>query len=273
MSRVKIATRLCGVLAALLLSGCRILEAPTTPAPIIVTATPFPVTPTATDTPSGPTRTPTPVLGPIANITTSPRPLPTATKTPLPTSPPTLTPSFTPTFTESPARVPTVNVGACGVQPQGGFATIYNRDAALRQALGCAIGPAVPVGSAVQDFESGRMVWAAQLADVPQRAIYAVYNSGQYGRYNDTWTEGVDPINHPGSEGAPPGRQAPIRGFGKVWIANGPVRSGLGWAIGPETGTGGQMQRFERGEMFFVASLNQTFIFANGTWRLDPTPF
>jgi hypothetical protein len=33
------------------------------------------------------------------------------------------------------------------------------------------------------------------------------------------------------------------------------------------------IQRFERGEMVFVANLGKTFIFANGTWQVSQTGF
>jgi hypothetical protein len=59
-----------------------------------------------------------------------------------------------------------------------------------------------------------------------------------------------------------------------VWRSNPPVRGGLGWALGAEAGTSAQIQRFERGEMVFVAAVGQTFIFVGGAnWRTDPTPF
>jgi serine/threonine-protein kinase len=116
------------------------------------------------------------------------------------------------------------------------------------------------------------MVWASQYADQPIEVIYALYNNGTYQRYVDDWVEGIDPMA--GAENPPAGKLAPIRGFGKVWRINPPVQQGLGWATTNENGTSGQIQRFERGEMIFVAALNQTFIFIGGTtWRLDGTPF
>jgi hypothetical protein len=248
----------------LMLVGCSAPQPPTTPIVLFVTATSQPPTPDFS---------PTPVIAPLLNLTLTPRPTATATPVPLPTLAPTLTPSFTATYTDTPE--PTFAVRACTIAPQGGFAALYNRDPALQQALGCAQSIAVPVNSAVQEFENGRMVWISALADVPSGTIYAIFNTGQYARYADTWLEGVDPVQPSLGEGAPSGRIAPIRGFGKVWALNAAARNGLGWALAPESGTGAQVQRFERGELVFVAALNQTYVFlAQGSrWRLENAPF
>lgn len=261
------------IVALIGLAGCRILEAPPpTATPLIVTATP-----PYTDTPSA---TPTSVIAPLARTPTMPS-FPTNTATPRPTTAPTLTPSFTPTFTESPAPTndpanPQISLTCVGA-PQGGFATVYGRDPALQAALGCAVSGAVAANGALQEFESGKMLWVSSLADIPGGVIYALVNGGAYQRFNDTWVEGADPALAPGGEGAPDGRIAPVRGFGKVWGLNPAVRGGLGWALAAEGGTGVQIQRFERGELIFIASLNQTCIVFTGptgaVWRLDPTGF
>ncbi|MBO9308593.1 MAG: hypothetical protein J7551_02285 [Chloroflexi bacterium] len=247
--------------ALLMLVGCA-PQPPAAPIVLIVTATPRPPTPNLS---------PTPVIAPLINLTLTPRPTATPTRSPALT--PTLTPSFTVTYTDTPD--PLSAVSTCAIAPQGGFATLYNRDPELRQALGCALSLATPVNGAVQDFENGRMVWISALADVPSGTIYAIFNTGQYARYVDTWLEGVDPVQPSLSESAPSGRIAPIRGFGKVWALNAAARNGLGWALAPESSTGAQVQRFERGELVFVAALNQTYVFlAQGSrWRLENAPF
>jgi hypothetical protein len=254
----------------LLLTGCGMVGRRPTPEPIFVTATPAPETET-------PTPGNTAVLGPSPEATTTSQAfvVPTGTQTQLPTRTPSLTPSFTPTYTDTPA--PTQRAGApirCTTVAGGGFGTILAQDAALQRAIGCAQGPAVAINSAVQPFDNGRMLWASQLGDVPTKVIYVLYNNGTYQRHTDTWIEGVDPEST--GETAPPGRNTPARGFGKVWHNNAAVKNGLGWALSPEAGTPGQIQRFERGEMLFVASLGQTFIFVGGataTWRASSTPF
>ncbi|MDW8297726.1 MAG: hypothetical protein RML95_00130 [Anaerolineae bacterium] len=253
-------------LLMLMLVGCTSLQPTATPVVLFVTATPEPPTPT-------PQFSPTPVIAPLLNLTLTPRPTSTPTPVRTPTLAPTFTPSFTVTYTDTPE--PTFAARTCTIAPQGGFAALYNRDSALQQALGCAQSLAVPVNGAVQDFENGRMIWVSALADVPTGTIYAIFNTGQYIRYADTWVEGVDPVQPVSNEGAPSGRVAPIRGFGKVWALNAAARNGLGWALGAESGTGAQVQRFERGEMVYIGALNQTYVFLaqGGVWRLENTPF
>jgi serine/threonine-protein kinase len=259
-------------IVVVLTAGCSALGPRATSTPIFVTATSAPVAELPTSTTES-----TAVFGPTQDPNATPVMLPTigtATTTPIPSLPPSLTPTFTATYTESPEPRRTAAVRACTTVPQGGFATIYNRDAALKQALGCPVSAAVAINSAVQQFDNGRMVWASQLADAPTKVIYVVYNNNTFQRYTDSWIEGADPEST--GEIAPPGRVTPIRGFGKVWHNNASVKNGLGWAAGPEAGTPGQIQRFERGEMLFVASIGQTFVFIGsgaGTWRTDGTPF
>ncbi len=247
-----------------LLSACGLIGDRATPAPIFITATPIALAPTATAALSA-----TSVLGPTSGITITWTPLPTGTKTPLPTIPPTLTPSFTPVFTDTPE--PTLAPVKCGAMQPNGFTTIFQRDKALQTALGCQQSAPVSISSATLSFENGTMFWASALADQPRKVIYVLFNNGTYQRFDDTWIDGVDPATT--GEIAPSGRKTPIRGFGKVWHNNPIAHNGLGWALGDEAGTSGQIQRFERGEMLFVASTNQTYIMAGGKWRADGTKF
>ncbi|CAG0970619.1 MAG: hypothetical protein IT322_07970 [Anaerolineae bacterium] len=273
---------------SLSMGGCRILETPVTATPevIIITATPERPPDTATPSP-----VPSPVLAAVELITRTPL-FPTATNTARPTLEPTLTPTFTPTNTESPTppgggntiglnplgtplmsaggTVP-LPVGACTGSASGGFAAI----AALDTALGCAVGSAIPVNSAMQQFEGGRMIWVSSLGEIPGGAIYVLYNTGAVQRYADTWLEGVDSVEAPGGAGAPAGKSAPIRGFGKVWGINASVRTALGWALGPEQGMPATIQRFAQGELIFVGGVGQTLVVnnASGQYRFDPTPY
>ncbi len=256
-------------IVGLLASGCAFLGPRPTPEPIYVTATPAPDTPT-------PTLENTPVVGPTLDnsVTSAAFVIATATRTPPPTATATLTPSFTATYTDTPEPTQKVVTVKCTSPAQGGFGTIYSQDPALQRAIGCPQGPAVAISSASESFDNGRMLWASQLGDVPTKVIYVLYNNGTYQRFADTWIEGADPEST--GEIPPAGKVTPIRGFGKVWHNNAAVKSGLGWATGPEGGTSGQIQRFERGEMLFVASLGQTFVFTSGMpslWRASSTPF
>jgi hypothetical protein len=266
------------VLAASLFSaGCSVLGPHPTPQPIFVTATPVAALPTDTAT-----AVETPVLGPTPAGTTTEEAaifptLEPGTATIAPTKPDTQTPTFTLTYTDSPMPGTAKPAGTpvkCAAPPPGGFGTIFSKDANLQKALGCPVGNTVPITSDAQQFENGKMLWASQFGDQQQRMIYVVYNSGTFQRFADNWTEKVDPETT--GETAPAGRNTPVRGFGKVWHNNSSVKNGLGWATNTEAGTPGQIQRFERGEMLFVTSLGQTFIFINGTpnsWRADATPF
>jgi hypothetical protein len=254
-------------LLGLIITGCGLVTPRPTPEPIIIIATP--IAQAATDTPVvAPTIQPTETLPDLPTL-----PPPTITLTPK--TLPSLTPSFTPIFTDSP--VPSPTKFKCTATPPGGFGTIYTKDKTLQQALGCPVGANVAISSASIQMQNGLMVWASQYGDVPTRTIYAVYSNGTFGRYEDTWTDHVDPETT--GETAPAGMITPARGFGKVWHNNPTVKNGLGFARESEKGTQGQIQRFERGEMFFIAGLGQTYIFINsagpssGNWRTNPTPF
>ncbi len=265
-------------IALLLLSGCGLIAQRPTQTPIYITATSAPTDP--------PTLTPqvtdTAVLGPTSDAPTITwTPLATGTKTPPPTDPASFTPSFTPEFTETPtpkvSSVPdavavlAVNLSSCGTLTPNGFTTIFQQDKTIQAALGCAQSAPTAINSAVETFDSGTMLWASALADQPRKVIYVLLNNGSYQRYDDTWFDGTDPAST--GENPPAGRKVPARGFGKVWHSNPAVHSGLGWAQTDEAGTSGEIQRFARGEMLYVASTNQIYIFAGGAWRANPTKF
>ncbi len=270
------------VVLGLLVAGCGSLrDTPPTPLPIYVTATDLPlVIPiVATETPS-----PTPEI-----TLTAAALLPTFDpSTPIPTptrpAPITMTPTFTPTTTNTPgtpggpavygpvgggvdAALPGVD-NSCGTAVPGVFGAIYQSDPGLQTAIGCPLASApTPVSGAHQPYQNGRMIWVSSLGAGTQAAIYALLNDGTYQRLNDTFVEGVDPE----SVGSvpPEGLLEPQRGFGKAWRENPPVRDRIGWATAPESPTGAQVLRFERGEMIAVDALGQTFIFvagAPGTW-------
>lgn len=83
-------------------------------------------------------------------------------------------------------------------------------------------------GTVFETFERGSTIWRADT-----RQIYVLYQGGRYEQYADTWTEG-EPVTYP--ETPPAGLFQPERGFGKLWVNNEHVRSGLGWATSTETG-------------------------------------
>jgi hypothetical protein len=93
----------------------------------------------------------------------------------------------------------------------------------------CPASPAISASMAEQVFERGRMIWIQSL-DV----ICVLYDdSSRLSEiYPDTWTTG-EPDSDPNLV-PPSGLLQPMRGFGKVWRENSPVRERLGWASATE---------------------------------------
>ncbi len=275
-------------------------ELPTVAALPTLTAT-LPVTATATMTLTiTPTDTPTPTatvlvtntltVTPSATITDTPTP--TATNTPLPSDtpyptadnegllalvqlaakatilPPNLLPAVVPTVpgavvgaTAPPAVMPT-----CTTPPSGGFATVYNGDPTLAAQLGCPLG-VISFASASQTYQAGEMIWMAG----PPQAIYALFSTGRFTRYDDTFNASVDPAS--GGETAPAGLIVPVRGFGKIWRTFAEVHA-LGWATSDELGGQSTAQIFERGQMVYLPQRGMIVVLItdngglNGGWRM-----
>ncbi|MBI1277301.1 MAG: hypothetical protein GC179_04150 [Anaerolineaceae bacterium] len=307
----RIGMQFCGVLImGMLLTACAgnqpqtIGELPTAAVLPTLTAT-LPVTATSTDIPS-PTVTvtftvsptvlvsDTPTVTPSATITDTPTP--TATNTPLPSDtpfptadneglmalvqlaakatilPPDLLPALQPT-------VPSAVLGAtappvmptCTTPPSGGFATVYNADPTLASQMGCPLGM-VSFASASQTYQFGEMLWMAG----PPQAIYALFSSGRFQRYDDTFNAAVDPNS--GGETPPAGLLEPVRGFGKVWRTFAEVHA-LGWAMTDEAGGQSMAQVFERGQMVYFPQRGMIFVLISdngglsGGWRAVPGSF
>jgi hypothetical protein len=126
----------------------------------------------------------------------------------------------------------------------------------------CPAGPALSSAGAVQWFEGGLMIWAAE-----EDQIYALFDddsSPGWNRYIDRWNDG-EPEDDPAIS-TPDGLFQPIRGFGLVWRQEPGVRDRLGWAINEESGFETVVQRTS------YAKYNETFILAQdgGIWRLLP---
>lgn len=240
---------------------------PTLTAPPTATATPS-ITPSATitDTPS-PTATATPTI--------TPTPFPTAdnegiaalaalalqaTIAPLPTLPP-APPAFIPTGAPPPLTT------FCPLPPPGGFGALTAADPTLTALIGCPVGAPLPVNSAAQPYERGGMMWLAG----PPPAVYALFNTGRFSRYDDTYNPNTDPFS--GGEAPPPGLVEPVRGFGKVWRTFPEVRTGLGWALADEAGATATVLFFERGQMVYLPQRGEIVTLANdpggagGTWQ------
>ncbi len=251
-------------------------DSPTPPTPSATPTTTFTAAPTATATPSvtpSATITDTPSPTATATPTITPMPLPTAdnegiaalaalalraTIVPLPTLPP-APPAFIPTG----APLTT----ACPAPPPGGFGALTAADPTLTALIGCPVGVPLPVSSAAQPYERGGMLWLAG----PPPAVYALFNTGRFSRYDDTYNPNTDPFS--GGEAPPPGLVEPVRGFGKVWRTFPEVRAGLGWALADEAGATATVLFFERGQMVYLPQRGEIVTLANdpggagGTWR------
>ncbi|MBN8618545.1 MAG: hypothetical protein J0L63_06550 [Anaerolineae bacterium] len=267
---------------------------PTLTSTTTATAT-LPITPTAT-----PTATLTLTITP--SETPSVTPSATITETATPTATITPTPSFTPeppedieglsalvqlalratvlpqemmpamaatmpAVTSVPGQPAIISV-TCSTFPSGGFASVYNADPTLSTLIGCPLGIS-SVSSAAQSYQSGEMFWVAG----PPSAIYALFSSGRFQRYEDTFLEGVDPSS--GGETPPSGLIEPVRGFGKVWRTFGEVRA-MGWATSGELAGQATIQFFERGQMIALSQRGLIYVLINdaggtgvaGTWRV-----
>lgn len=241
-------------------------------------------TPTPTDAPSS-----TPSVTPSATITDTSTPTPsdtpTITNTPEPTSDnegivalallaaqATVLPQQAQAIVPTPTFVtlPPAGTTSCAYLPPGGFATAYQSDPGLNALIGCPVGaPPITssIASASQLYERGEMFWLAG----PPSAIYALFTTGRFQRYDDTYVDGVDPIS--GGEIPSAGLKEPIRGFGKVWRTFGEVR-GMGWALLDESGGQATVQVFDRGTMIYLPQRGLIVILINdpggisGSWRI-----
>jgi hypothetical protein len=286
------------------LAACSSTAAPQSAAELPTVAQLPTVTASATIPPESPTNTPvnetstelptstiipsaTLTFTPSETITDTPTPTPsdtpTATETPIPTADnegvmalvglaaqatviPQLAQPLAPTV---PGVVP-LPTASCTSLPSGGFGMVVSNNPALVQQLGCVVGvPAVTIllSSADQVYERGEMVWLQG----PPAVIYALFNTGRFQRYDDTFNAATDPVS--GGETPPAGLKEPVRGFGKVWRAFPEVRTGLGWAVNDESGGQAVVQLFERGQMAYLPQRGMIYILVNdpggltGTWQ------
>jgi hypothetical protein len=163
--------------------------------------------------------------------------------------------------------------GNCVFFPAGGFATVYNNNAAISTQMGCALNNAISFSSALQNFQQGQMLWVQG----PPMVIYLLYPNGSYRRMDDTWVSGVDPES--GGETPPAGLLEPVRGFGKVWRTYQDVRASFGWATASEVGGQSSAQQFTRGVMISLPQQGQILVLIDdgsglvGTWQAFPGSF
>jgi hypothetical protein len=128
----------------------------------------------------------------------------------------------------------------------------------------CPAGDEATVQAAYQPFQNGFMVWRADSSE-----IFVFYqNSGQVGRYRDTWQGEYFPEEPP----PPYGLIQPQRGFGKVWYENQPVRDGLGYGIAPEAGYTMVYQRsadLRYSRLYLTLPDGRVIYVVENTWGLE----
>lgn len=149
----------------------------------------------------------------------------------------------------------------------------------LRENLGCPGFAHRDASAAVQPFERGSMIWADLERD--GKKIYWIYRSPYapgkplfFQAHDDTWVEGVDPIDY--ALTPPPERYAPQRGFGKLWVSNKFAREDLGWGREPERAARAVVQRFSGGAVvLWLKGTNTVYVLgpnANQVALLDYRP-
>lgn len=73
------------------------------------------------------------------------------------------------------------------ITPASGFGRLWNKDAAIRQALGWATTPEVGFTGVLQRFDRGMMLFSPAINEHGKR-IYVLYNNGTFEAFRDTYT-------------------------------------------------------------------------------------
>jgi hypothetical protein len=203
----------------------------------------------------------------LATIAVSPTSVPTATAEgqlapvepaatlPVPTAvvlQPTMpinTPGPTPTLAiDAPTPVTVTPTADC--VPPDPFLAAWQTSEEARALLGCPTGEPQQVGGVFQAYEHGLMFWRESDESIfvlPDVGGQQADTGDSWWRFDDTFTEG-EPESDP-SLVPPDGLQQPVRGFGKVWRANGFIREATGWATAPERAAESTWLDFEGGWM------------------------
>lgn len=134
------------------------------------------------------------------------------------------------------AVVTTPTLPTCGIAVARDLVEGWNRG---RQ--GCPTGQSRITWSAWQPFERGGMLWRE---DTDQVTVF--YGDGQATALRDQWDQVT---SWPSRGSTPPGRVAPVRGFGWIWGTRPEVYDGLGWGLDEEKGICSLVQPFERGSI------------------------
>lgn len=169
-----------------------------------------------------------------------------------------------------------INSEDCQYTPTSGFGAVYLSNAGIADKIGCPVGDppeARTMLGAWQSFENGMMLWLNDGSDV----IHVLRGRGSvWQQYVDTFVENVDPETY---EPAPQGFFSPIRGFGKVWANNQPVRDDLGWGTSIETGDPEALvQDFSNGRMIYFPTFGDVIVLiaatdSNSSWQIVVADF
>ncbi|OGO05453.1 MAG: hypothetical protein A2Y73_00440 [Chloroflexi bacterium RBG_13_56_8] len=148
----------------------------------------------------------------------------------------------------------------CTITPILGFGRIWSTYSSVRAKLGCPTAVEASVWAAEETFQGGYMLWRQDTT-----FIYALYNSGTWQGFDDTWTDSEPDFD--GTIVAPSGLYQPVRGFGKVWRLQPGVRTTLGWGTTEERGFTGSVQPFSGGLMFWSNVQGIFVLYNDGTWQ------
>lgn len=222
-----------------------------TPTIVVLVPTDTPIPPTLTNTSVPPTPTDTP---------TSPPPTATSTLVPEPTdtSVPTVTPM--PTGTLVLPAVP---------EP---FAHVWDAVGGAGGSLGNPVAEAVLDRWVADQFFQGGLAYWRNNEFVPANYIYVLfYKDGSdetrgtvWMQFEDSWRNGMPKFACPEADGV----LGPVRGFGKVWCEETPVREGLELPVSVELGANAGFQDFENGTMIWLARLGCVYVlYGDGRWQ------
>ena len=138
----------------------------------------------------------------------------------------------------------------CPAQPQLPFAAIWTNIAQAKSMMRCPQGDPLTYNGVWQDFEHGAMFWRdsdKSIFVISDAATRQGQPTDKWWHMPDTWVDG-EAVSDPSLQ-PPAGLKQPVRGFGKVWRANGFVREGIGWATADEVSATIQWQNFDGGWM------------------------
>jgi hypothetical protein len=171
-------------------------------------------------------------------------------------------------------RYQTNQIPVCTLNPVSGFGKVWANNPAVEIQLGCPYNAEEGVTTVTYEtFERGKM-YQMDLSNlnhyyyplygytypVNKKIILVVFDDGTWATVSDDWTSGM-PAN--GGLTPPAGLYEPQNGIGKAWRDNTALklRERLGWATAKEVPSGGAIENFYHGNMFYIGG-NLKLIYA-----------